>query len=82
MPDEGQKLGDLLDRFSSFHHMSPDELAAFVGVKADRLGTLRTYTVPEERAPEFAVAVAGAAAATGATEARLMQVARVAKLLR
>lgn len=82
MADEGRSLGDLLDRFSEFHHMTAAGLAAFLGLPDGGLSDLRTHTVPEERDPEFGPAVAAIADRTGASAARIAQVARVTKILR
>jgi hypothetical protein len=72
----------MLERFKAFHHMEDGALAGFLGVGVDRLGALAAEALPEERAAGFQGAVERIAAATGASVARLMQMARVAKLLR
>ena len=75
-------LGPMLDRFAAFHHMEAGPLAAFLGMGADSLERLRLEALPEERAETFTAEAERVAAASGASAARLMQVARIAKLLR
>jgi hypothetical protein len=82
MADEVRPLGPMLERFAAFHHMEEGGLAAFLGVRVDTLAALRAEVVPEERAEEFLPAVERIAGASGASVARLMQVTRIAKMLR
>ncbi len=79
---EARPLGSMLERFGAFHHMDEGDLAGFLGLGVDKLPLLREEILPEERAPEFASEVERIAARTGASAARLMQLARIVKLLR
>ncbi len=82
MADEMRPLGPMLDRFATFHHMEVAGLARFLGIGVERLPGLRDATLPEEREEMFVAQAEHVAAASGASAARLMQVARVAKILR
>jgi len=62
--------------------MGTADLARFLGTTEAGLASLAGLAVPEERDPGFDAAIAHAAAQTGASAARLAQVARVTKLLR
>lgn len=82
MTGETRPFGAMLERFAAFHHMEDGGLAGFLGVGVDKLERLRAEMLPEERAPEFPAEVQRLAARSGASAARLRQVARIAKLLR
>jgi len=82
MAGEARPVGGMLERFAAFHHMADGQLAGFLGVGVDRLEVLRPHTLPEERDPAFQADVERLAALSGCSAARLMQVARIAKLLR
>ncbi|MCL6594622.1 MAG: hypothetical protein K6V73_00230 [Firmicutes bacterium] len=82
MAEAVRSVGELCDRFAAFHHMEAADLEAFLGLGPGGLGTLAGASLPEERSPEYAPALAALAAQSGASAARLAQVVRVARLLR
>lgn len=75
------ELEPCLDAFMRFHHLSPTGMAAFLACPESAIGLVRGRTLPEERDPAFREAGREIAREMGASEARVLQWIRVAKLL-
>lgn len=75
------ELEPCLDAFMRFHHLTPAGMADFLGCPEGAIRILRGRTVPEERDPAFRTASRDLAREMAASEARILQWIRVAKLL-
>ncbi len=80
-PEHRIDLDPFFDAFARFHHFTPGGMADFLGCPEGSLDLLRGRSLPEERDPRFRAEARELARQMGASEARLLQWIRVAKLL-
>lgn len=75
------ELEPLLEAFMRFHHLARPQMAELLGCPESALALIDGRSLPEERDGAFRVETQELARQMGASEARILQWIRVAKLL-